>query len=234
MCVELLDERTVVSCTVSLKLGDSRDVVQAWRDIKKYRNGGAQKPEGEQPRYRLENGALVVDYPRGGSADSPIFFNLKGHGVGNIEDHNLTICAGSFWDQNQLCPVSGTPMDFRTEMPIGERIRMGYVPLTAKKGYDHCFLLRQERDVGEAVYEGLPLAAVLLDRKRTLQMNVYTSYPALWLDTANVTSGRDIGKGGCIYPKRGGIALMPCDRPDEKREGGGTVVYQFIPREIVL
>ena len=84
------------------------------------------------------------------------------------------------------------------------------------------------------MYEGLPLAAILLDRKRTLQMNVYTSYPALWLDTANVTSGRDIGKGGCIYPKRGGVALMPCDRPDEKREGGGTVVYQFIPREIVL
>ena len=126
-------------------------------------------------------------------------------------------------------------MDFRDETPIGERIRMGYEPLVQMGGYDHIFLLDhdQQGQYGSTISssQNLKHAAVLMDRMRTLQMDVDTSFPALYIYTGNHMTGRDIGKGGCIYPHRGGIALMPCDpfAIKAKEKTSGIVHYCFTP-----
>lgn len=277
------------SLTVALRLGESRDVVLGLADRKKYfrrRDKEFAPPKNAYPSFSVEGGdTLVVEYPTGREPDNLIFFNLKGHGVGDIEDHNLTIYADRFVDEMQfsaekkkradgigdirgwdaadvfgtpeargwdvtdvsgtpevrecnVMDISDTPLDFREETPIGERMRVGFAPLTRKKGYDHIFVLRQpdERgfDQGNAAELPLTHAATLTDRMRTLQMDVYTSFPCLHLYTGNRMSGRDIGKGGCIYPKRGGVALMPCDLPGGglleghgKKKDGRRMEYRF-------
>ena len=261
LTAEIVGGTILHSLTVALRLGESRDVVLGLADRKKYfrrRDKEFAPPKNAYPSFSVEGGdTLVVEYPTGREPDNLIFFNLKGHGVGDIEDHNLTIYADRFVDEMQFsaekkkradgigdirgwdaADVSGTPLDFRGETPIGERMRVGFAPLTRKKGYDHIFVLRQpdERgfDQGNAAELPLTHAATLMDRMRTLQMDVYTSFPCLHLYTGNRMSGRDIGKGGCIYPKRGGVALMPCDLPGGglseghgKKKDGRRVEYRF-------
>ena len=228
MTAEVADGCLLHSLTVTLRLGESRDVVLGLKDKTKYvrrRDGEFAPPKNVCPSFFVRDGALIVDYPAGEEPETGILFNLKGHGVGNIEDHNLTVFADCFLDNGKPCDVSDTPLDFREETPIGERIRVGYAPLVEKKGYDHIFILRPQASPVHA--------ATLMDRMRTLQMDVYTSFPALRLYTGNRMSGKDIGKGGCIYPKRGGVALMPCrlhkepSDEDGQAKKCGRVEYRF-------
>ena len=285
------DAVTLHALTVTMKLGDYRDVLLALKDAGNVRRKGSAflQPEGLQPIYRVEGDCLIIDYPVGSPTENRLYFNLKGQGVGNIEDHCLTVNADWFWDGDRMLQVAGTPMDFREETPVGERIRMGFEPLVQKKGYDHVWLLRDETvdpgsvvkqpaegaetvmdsrlvngrdsaigsrlangrdstidsrladgrdssigsrtangrdstvdvpgsdgaDTAAEVKQGLHYAATLMDRMRTLKMHVYTSCPAIHIYTGNRFSGKEIGKGGCIYPARAGIMLAPCEWPPE-------------------
>lgn len=176
-----------------------------------------------QVTYTLGRDYLAIDYYGKADEDSVFnptnhsYFNLKGHGVGDIEDHNLTVYANQFlpggeWSvpDGTMRDVEDTPFDFRTETPIGERIRMGYDELKYGKGYDHCFVLDRNPDAVSAQYSDDDVtvypAAVLSDRERTLFMSVYTSSPGMMVYTGNYLGG-EIGMGGCVYPVRGGIAL---------------------------
>ncbi len=230
------------SLIISLSLGDERDVVLFPKDEKRTlrKDSPFYFRKGPAPSYKIKDNSLIIDYPAKAPSDNLIFFNLKGHGVGDIEDHNLVIRSDSFlWRRTEgveeqavlkgsfgavdsssgesnvdappgkadFCWVSveGTPLDFRKETSIAERIRMGYPPLVEKKGYDHIYKI-----------ESLPGAApcaILTDHARTLAMEVYTTFAALYLYTANRFSGKDVGKGGCLYPVRAGVALAPARDP---------------------
>ena len=280
---EFLESGQLYSLSVTLSLGDVRDVLLGLKDPTRYdrRDSAFRAPQGLGPVYTIKQSThlfqssweqvIQIDYPAGTPSDNRLFFNLKGHGVGNIEDHNLWINADAFWGKPDRAdgdggdtgtpradtdvgdtetpkadgvrsgrfgwlPVEGSPLDFREETPIGERIRMGYRPLVERKGYDHIFRLKRtgkEKD-------GLCLAAALSDHARTLSLEVYTDFPALYFYTGNGFSGKDIGKGGCIYPKRGGVLLAPVDWPlvdlssertgeDAAKWRGGRVEYRFRP-----
>lgn len=239
------------SCIVTLRLGEYRDVVLGLKDEAHYRRQGSDFciDADSIPEYITAEDMLAVVYPKGSVISNNIYFNLKGCGVGNIEDHNLTINSGRFFYEGDIIDVTDTPLDFRKETPIAERIRVGYAPLVAMQGYDHVFLLDgytrekaagyedvfSDREDGSRgiVTDRLSPAAVLLDRERTLEMTVYTNLPGIRLYTANRMSGRDIGKGGCIYPKRGGVALMPCMMDNSPLESDGICVYRFTPKEII-
>ena len=263
-----LEDGILYSLFVRLRLGEFRDIILGYKDQKRYfrKDSVLKPPAGEgtrSPFYLLYQNSLMIIYPSGASPFNRIFFNLKGHGVGNIEDHNLTIQADYYIDvdsdmsddsrlkvdlnSKNLVKVDDTPMDFRCETPIGERIRMGYDALVRKKGYDHTYLLRKDQK-NRKVEDFFPnvcsilnydlkkmrmdftYAATLMDRSRTLRMDVYTSFPGMYVYTANGFSGKDIGKGGCIYPKRAGVMLAPCEIPnfyDTDRDTCHTVIYQF-------
>ena len=291
---EVIEDRILYSLIVSLRLGEARDVVLGLGNVTRYgRKDSAFLPvAGAPPRYQFYKNTLRIDYPAGSPSDNRIFFNLKGHGVGNVEDHDLAVYAGRFlWPEDasgapgaessreqgsegkrwipedageapwavtsreqgsgeerripeglQAVSVEGTPLDFRQITPIDVRIRVGYEPLVRRHGYDHLYLLDDgEEGAGEAA---LCHAATLRDHARTLRMEVYTSFPALYVYTGNRFSGKDIGKGGCIYPVRGGIMLAPVEVSPEGSAGsmeggriprpsqrGGIVEYRFYPME---
>ena len=248
--IELTSRGILHSCTVTLRLGEYRDVLLGLKDEKNYgRRGSDFYSDGScVSGYTVSKNMLAVIYPKGSLITDRLFFNLKGCGVGNIEDHNLTINSNLFRIKDKLFDVSKTPMDFRTETPIGERIRVGYKPLTGRHGYDHEFKLWD--DVTEAMKDTSSLitesgegtlihedklihAATLLDRSRTLEMSVYTNTQYIYLYTGNNMSGKDIGKGGCIIPNRGGVVLRPATGDDAPLPYDAVCVYKFTPKEII-
>ncbi len=250
----------LLELSVCLSLGDARDVVLGPLDLEraKREDSGFRWPEGVRPDYEVYDNVLRIDYPKGTPADNRLFFNLKGHGVGNIEDHYLFVQADYFIERQSPLegiqkrkgrrkwpsavqdadgdfsekPVEGTPLDFREETPIEELIRAPYEPLVRRRGYDHIYKLKKKGEDDGA----LSLAATLTDYAHTLKMEVYTNLSMLWVYSANGFSGKEIGKGGCIYPPRGGVLLSPIEAPRRSakamaEEGMRSDVAGFLSRD---
>ncbi len=120
------------------------------------------------------------------------YWNLAGAGAGKVLDHEATIFADHYLavdagliPTGELAPVAGTPLDFRTARPLGERL--GDID-AEPKGYDHCFVLR-----GQA--GGLALAARVKDPGSGRVMEIYTTQPGIQLYTGNFLDG-SAGNGG--------------------------------------
>ena len=104
--------------------------------------------------YTLTDGhELIVEYSA--TTDRPTivnmtqhsYFNLAGVGSGDILGHRLTLHADRYTPVDatqiptgELAPVEGTPLDFRRETAIGERIDSDYPQLKMSGGYDHNFV----------------------------------------------------------------------------------------------
>lgn len=165
-------------------------------------------------RYRLdENRQLTIDYE--GSCDRPSlfnptnhsYFNLAGHNSGRILNHLLQIHADSFTyadaasiPDGKIRSVEGSPMDFRTPKPIGRDFGADYDQLIWAGGYDHNWIPKN--------YDGRvrPVAA-LYDPGSGRRMTVSSDLPGIQVYTGNYIDEREFGKGGCHYPKQGGICL---------------------------
>ena len=121
------------------------------------------------------------------------YFNLHGAGNGDILDHVLTLKASAFTPVDsvmiptgEIRPVAGTPFDFTTPHPIGERIGDKYDQLILGKGYDHNFILDHNGDVDVTVYE--PISGRILE--------VITDQPGMQFYSGNFLDGTKIGHGG--------------------------------------
>lgn len=167
---------------------------------------------------------LIIDY-KGLSDKRTVFnptnhtyFNLSGEGNGDILDTEVCIHADCFTaTDNHSIPdgtdtaVEGTPMDFREFHAINERIEDDYEQLRMAGGYDHNFELskdekwhRSEFDHdGKKEYE----AAEFRLPDKSLQVNVITDLPGVQMYTGNYISGKEYGKSGKLYVRRGGIAF---------------------------
>ncbi len=174
--------------------------------------------------YTVSEGALIIDY-HGLSDEDTVFnptnhsyFNLKGHGQGDILDHSLIIFADSFTCTNEesvatgeVRKVSGTPMDFRNEKRIGEDIEADYDQLILGKGYDHNYVLSKKAELINHSFDingiSLSKAAQLTAPDRSLVMDVFTDRPGAQVYSGNYISGDDAGKNGARYPRRAGIAI---------------------------
>ena len=176
-------------------------------------------------RYLLnDQNELLIEYEA--TTDKPTvvnltnhsYFNLKGAGKGDILGHELMIGASKFTPVDstliptgELRPVDGTPFDFRTPTPIGERVNAENEQIRYGGGYDHNYVLDREG-------AGLELAATIHEPTTGRFMEVLTTEPGIQFYCGNFLDGSNIGKGGVPYDYRTGFCLETQHYPDSPNQ----------------
>jgi len=162
-----------------------------------------------------ENNELTIEYSA--TTDKPTPVNLTNHtyfnlaGSGNILGHELLIASTQYLPVNdallptgEIHPVKGTPMDFTTSMPIGQRIhQLKGEPI----GYDHTYVLK---NAGGRI----KLAARVFEPHSGRVLEVHTTEPGVQLYTGNFLDGTISGKGGRAYQQHTGFCLETQHFPD--------------------
>jgi aldose 1-epimerase len=192
---------------------------------------------------------LIITYKAVTDKKTPVnlthhsYFNLAGEGNGTIEDHLLMINADKFTKSNKesiptgrYMSVVGTPLDFRTAKAIGSDIDLDHVQIVNRDGYDHNFVLNQfPKD-----YRGLILAARAFEPQSKRMLEVFTTEPGIQFYSSNYLNGKDIGKSGKPYDRRGAFCLETQHYPDSPnklnfpntilepgQQFNSTTVYKF-------
>lgn len=141
------------------------------------------------------------------------YFNLDGHGAGQITDHELQLFSHAYTPADaesipngDILRVEGTPMDFTEPHLIGERIDADFDQLKMAGGYDHNWVLDN--------YTGqVRKIAVVKSSDKSRTMEVYTDLPGVQFYSGN---SRDLeaAKDGKTYGYRAGLALETQFYPD--------------------
>jgi aldose 1-epimerase len=175
-----------------------------------------------QVTYSLtSNNELRIDYAATTDKDTILnltnhsYFNLKGAGEGDILQHEVRLNANKFTPVDatliptgELKPVQGTPFDFRKSTAIGARIDADDQQLKYGWGYDHNWVLNG-MGAGQLV-----IAARVHEPTTGRVIEVLTDQPGVQFYTGNHMDGTIRGKGGKVYPKRGGLCLETQHYPD--------------------
>ena len=156
-----------------------------------------------------------------GKADQDTIFNLTNHSYFNLDGQDSTsvleqkvwldadaftptdaglVPTGEIWD------VTDTPMDFRMEHTIGERIEVDYEPLKLAGGYDHNYVLKNN---GKYM-----LCGKLISDRSGICMEVFTDQPGIQLYAANFLDHEKGGKGGRTYERRSAVCFEAQYFPD--------------------
>jgi aldose 1-epimerase len=175
-----------------------------------------------QVTYSLtSNNELRIDYAATTDKDTVLnltnhsYFNLKGEGQGDILQHEVRLNANKFTPVDatliptgELKNVQATPFDFRKSTAVGARINEDDQQLKYGWGYDHNWVLNG-MGAGQLV-----IAARVHEATTGRVLEVLTDQPGVQFYTGNHMDGTIRGKGGKVYPKRGGLCLETQHYPD--------------------
>lgn len=170
----------------------------------------------------LDGTVLRLDYEATTDAPTVVnltnhaYWNLRGVGLGTVEDHELTLSASRYLPVDvDFIPlpgapahVDGTPMDFRSARRVGERLRAADEQLLRGGGYDHCLLLD-----GPSLDPGAAPAAEVHERTTGRTLTVRTDQPGLQLYSGNMLTG-EVGRGGRTMRQSDGLCLETQHLPD--------------------
>ena len=167
-----------------------------------------------------DDNAIDIQYEA--ETDKPTIVNMTNHSYFNLDgdagsnaEHLLTIDAdyytpvdSTFMTTGEIVPVEDTPMDFRTPMPVGERINdFDLVQLKNGNGYDHNWVLNAKGDINRR-------AASLKSQKTGIVLDVYTNEPGVQVYAGNFLDGSLTGKKGITYNQRASVCLETQKYPD--------------------
>ena len=167
-----------------------------------------------------DDNAIDIQYEA--ETDKPTIVNMTNHSYFNLDgdagsnaEHLLTIDAdyytpvdSTFMTTGEIVPVEDTPMDFRTPMPVGERINdFDFVQLKNGHGYDHNWVLNAKGDINRR-------AASLKSQKTGIVLDVYTNEPGVQVYAGNFLDGSLTGKKGITYNQRASVCLETQKYPD--------------------
>ena len=146
------------------------------------------------------------------------FFNLKGAGNGDVNDHLMQILADSYIPIDstlipfgEIATVEGTPFDFRKPTAIGARVNDDNEQLKYGGGYDHNWVLNKAET-------GLNYATKVVEPASGRTLEVFTNEPGIQFYGGNFMDGSDSGKGGKVFSYRGALALETQHFPDSPNQ----------------
>ncbi|EMM1154979.1 galactose-1-epimerase [Citrobacter freundii] len=183
----------------------------------------------------------TVDKPCPVNLTNHVYFNLDGDKT-DVRQHKLQILADEYLPVDEmgiphdgLKSVAGSTFDFRTPKIISSEF-LADDDQRKVKGYDHGFLLQAQGNTHTPV-------ARLWSRDEKLQMEVYTSAPALQFYSGNFLGGTP-SRGPDAYADWQGLALESEFLPDSPNhpewpqpdcflrpgeEYASVTEYRFIP-----
>lgn len=194
--------------------------------------------------YRLADDGIEIVYRAQTDRPTPVnmthhtYWNLDGTASGGTVDGQLlqvladhyTPVSRDLIPLGHLEPVDGTPLDFRSPAMIGPRADS--LESEPGDGIDHNFAVSDWDSSLRAV-------ARITDSAGRLVMDVMSTQPGLQVYSGNHLAPTS-GKGGVVYPTRGGICLEPQHFPDSVHHPGfpttilepgdvyqQTIVYRF-------
>jgi len=168
-----------------------------------------------------EDNALGIEYFAETDKDTVVnltnhaYFNLGGHGSGDVLGHRVKLYASAFnpidaesIPTGEIRPVAGTPMDFTQAKTIGEGLALedSDEQLGMGNGFDHNFVIDRRQG-------GVEKAAEIVCDATGIRLEVFTDEPGVQLYSGNFLDGIR-GKGGAVYDRRGAFCLETQYFPD--------------------
>lgn len=173
-----------------------------------------------------DNDALNIQYEGQANRDTILnmtnhsYFNLNGHGEGDIGSHVLKLNSLFYTPVDMECKPTGeilslknTPLDFTFDKKIEEAFRNDFLQTSMFGGIDHNFVIEGR---------GVRTAAICSGDKTGINMEVITDCAGIQIYTDNGVENERIGKKGILYLNHSGICFETQAFPDSVKYGHFT------------